>query len=193
MRHVPNRPALFLVTALALSFLLSGCSGTSEGPVEQANESVAEAGGAIEEHNRLFEEARGTYEEARDAIESEGEDGSGEAEQQQVAQARETMQEARDSLEEAREPLAEVQNLEVSAEVEEYARLLSDTLDAQLAAESREIEFYEILEDDPALSEERDRAEELLTEIDEGYERARGSYAEARELAEANPELLSES
>jgi uncharacterized phage infection (PIP) family protein YhgE len=183
------RPALFVVIALSLSPLLAGCSGGSGDPLEQASESVAEANEAINEHNGLFDEARNLYEEAREAIE-DGEEPSDEAER--IAQARETMQEARDNLEEARQPLTTVQNPQVDSTVKEYAQLLTDTLDAQLAAEAREIEFYEILEEDPTLDEDRERALDLLTQISEGYQRAKDSYGQAQELADANPELLQE-
>jgi hypothetical protein len=102
------------------------------------------------------------------------------------------MQEARDTLEEARDPLSEVQNLEVEAEVQDYAGLLSEAIEAQLAAESREIDFYEILEQDPTLADNRAEAEDTLTEVDDGYQEAEDAYARAQEIAAANPELLPE-
>ena len=61
------------------------------------------------------------------------------------------MQEARGKLEEAREPLSNVQDLNVDPEIKEYAGLLSDALDTQLA-EAKKIEFYELLKQNPALS-----------------------------------------
>jgi hypothetical protein len=190
MMPILVRLVLFVVITLSLSLLLAGCSGGSSDSLEQANESVVEANEAINEHNDLFDGARNLYEEAREAIE-DGEEPSEEAER--VTQARETMQEARDNLEEARDSLTTVQNLQVDSTVKEYAQLLTDTLDAQLAAEAREIEFYEILEEDPTLDEDRERALDLLTQISEGYQRAKDSYGQAQELADANPELLRES
>ena len=166
--------------------LLVGCSGIGD-PYEQANGHVADANEAIEEHNQLFEEARGTYVEAKESVEA-GEATAQEAER--LAQAREDMQEARDTLQEAREQLSEVQDLEVEAEVQEYASLLSEAIDAQLAGEGGEIGFYETLERDPTLADNREQAEETLTEIGDRYEEAGNAYDRARELADANPELL---
>lgn len=183
-------PVLTVVITLSLA-LLAGCSGIGD-PYEQANEHVADANEAIEEHNQLFEEARGTYEEAKESVEA-GDTNSGEATAQEVerlAQAREDMQEARDTLGEAREQLSEVQDLEVEAEIQEYANLLSEAIDAQLAGEGGEIGFYELLERDPTLADNREQAEETLTEIGDRYEEAENAYDRARELADANPELL---
>lgn len=180
-----------LLVVITLSLPLSaGCSGVLGSPYDQANEYVAEANAAIEEHNRLFEEARGTYEEAKEAIES------GEANSQElnrITQAKETMQEARGELEGTRRPLTAVQDLEVETQIKEYAVLLSEAIDAQIAGESREIRFYEILEQDPTLADNRQEAEETLTEVDDGYEEAKNAYDRAQELADANPELLRES
>jgi vacuolar-type H+-ATPase subunit I/STV1 len=189
MGYVLVRPALFAVIALSLP-LLASCSGLFGNPREQANDYVAEANRAIDEHNRLFEEARSTYAEAKETIEA-GEDTSKEA--GRIAQTRETMQEARDKLEEAREPLSEVQDLNVGSEIREYAGLLSDALDAQLAAEAKEIEFYEILEQDPVLSKNREEALAVLAEAGDGYKKAGDNYARAQELADANPKLLNKS
>lgn len=201
MVRILIRPVLLVVITLSLS-LAAGCSGLSGDPYDQANDYVAEANEAIEEHNRLFEEARSTYEGAKEAVESGGsnsestsEDGSEETtvreeDVEEIAQARETMQEARDTLDGAREPLSEVQDLDVEEEITQYAVLLAEGVDAQIAAENREITFYETLEQDPTLEDNREDAEDLLTEVGDGYEEARNSYDQARELAEANPELL---
>lgn len=172
---------------LSLLFLPTCCSSLFQDPLAQANDSVVEANEAIAEHNDLFKEARNLYDEGKEAVEAEEESSEG---AERMAQARELMQDARDNLEEAREPLAGVQNLEVDPEVKEYAQLLTDALDAQLAAEAREIELYEISESDPEFDNNRDRAEDLLTKIDDGYQRARDSYNRAQELADANPDLL---
>ena len=177
-----------------ITLSLAGCSGISLDPYDQANRNVADANEAIEEHNQLFADARSTYEEARGSVEA-GETTSAEATTQEVeriAQAREDMQEARTTLEEAREPLSEVQDLAVEAQIQEYAGLLSEAIDAQLAAESREIDFYELLEQDPTLADNREEAEGILTEVGDGYEEAENAYERAREVANANPELLPE-
>jgi tetratricopeptide (TPR) repeat protein len=188
MARILVRPALLVVITLSLA-LSTGCAGLLGGPYDQANGLVDEANEAIEEHNRLFEEARFAYEEAREAVEA-GEDASEEAER--IAQARETMQEARDELEGAREPLSEVQELDVEPEIGEYARFLSEAVDAQISAEGREVDFYELLEQDPTLEDSRTEAEIILSEVDDGYEEAEEAYERAQEIANANPELLTE-
>ncbi len=190
----PEDGRLLLVRILVCPVLLVitlsvGCSGLLEDPYERANDSLAEATEAIDEHNRLFEEARGTYEEVKESVEA-GEDASEETER--ISQARETMQEARDSLKDARGPLLEVQDLDVEDEIKEYAALLSEAVDAQLAGEGSELGFYEILERDPTLSENREEAQDILAKAEDGYEEARDAYSRAQELAEANPELLKE-
>jgi hypothetical protein len=193
MARILVRPVLTVVIALSLA-LSGGCSSVFGGPYDQANGHVADANEAIEEHNQLFEEARGAYEEAKESVEA-GETTSGEATAQEVermAQAREDMQDARNTLEEARKQLSEVQDLEVEAEIQEYAVLLSEAIDAQLAGEGGEIGYYELLERDPTLADNREKAEEMLTEIGDRYEEAGNAYDRARELADANPELLPE-
>jgi hypothetical protein len=182
MAHNLVRPVLLVVITLSLAFPTS-CSGERE----QANAAVAEANEGISEHNQLFEEARGTYEEVKDAVEA-GEDPSGEAER--ISQARETMQEARGRLEEAREPLLGIRDLNVEPEIKEYAGLLSDALDAQLSAEAREIDFYDTLQEDPILADNRREALRILSEVGAGYEEAENAYRRAQELADSNPDLL---
>lgn len=184
MVHIVNRKALLVVIPLAL-FLAAGCSGD---PRERANEAIEEANDSIQEHNELFEQARNTYEEAREAIEA-GDDPA--AESGRIAEARTTLGEARDSLEEAREPLEEVQELEVEDPVREYAAALSEAMEAQVSAENREMEFYELLEEDPALEESREQAGEILSEVDEGYDEAETAYGRAQEIADSNPEVMS--
>ena len=189
MARVLGCPVLFVVIALSLP-LLTGCSVLFGNPREQANDYVVEANQAIDEHNQRFEETRSTYAEVKEAIEAGG-DTSKEAER--IVQTRETMQKARDKLEEAREPLSEVRDLNVGPEIREYAGFLSDALDAQLAAEAKEIEFYEILEQDPILSKNREEVLDILADADDGYKKAGDNYGRAQELADANPKLLKES
>ena len=188
MARILVRPVLAVVITLSLVPLV-GCSGVFGDPYGEANGHIADANEAIEEHNQRFEEARSAYEEAKESVES-GEDTA--QEEERMAQARENMQEARDTLGEAREQLSEVQELEVQAEVQEYAAILSEAIDAQLAGEGGELAFYELLERDPTLADNREQAEELLTEVGDRYEEARNAYARARELADANLELLPE-
>ena len=54
-------------------------------------------------------------------------------------------------LEEAREPLSHVLDFNLDPELKEYAGLLSDALDTQLA-EAKKIELYELLKQGSALS-----------------------------------------
>ena len=200
MLRILIRPVNLVVITLALS-LAVGCSGSRE----QADSSIAEANAAIAEHNQLFEEARSAYDEAKETIES-GTASTGEStsiggttsetdtaqEVEQIGQARETMQEARARLRDARDPLAEVQDLNVEQEIIDYTALLSEAVEAQISAEEREIAYYEILERDPPLSENREEALNLLSEAGSGYMEARGAYDRAQEVADANPELLPE-
>ena len=188
MARILVRPALLVVITLS-SLLSASCAGHFGGPYAQANGLVDEANEAIEEHNRPFKEARLAYEGAREAVEA-GEDASEEAER--IAQARQIMQEARDELKKVREPLSEMQGLDVEPEIGQYARALSETVDAQISTEDREIDFYELLEQDPTLKDSRTEAENILSKVDGGYEEAKDSYERAQELANANPELLRE-
>ncbi|MDQ3891660.1 MAG: hypothetical protein M3274_02005, partial [Actinomycetota bacterium] len=109
-----------------------------------------------------------------------------------VAQAQQIMQEARDELKEVRESLSQMQELDVEPEIGQYARALSETVDAQISAEDREIYYYELLEQDPTLEDSRTEAENILSKVDDGYEEAEEAYKRAQELANANPELLRE-
>ena len=68
-----------------------------------------------------------------------------------------------------------MQDLDVDKDIKQYARLLSEAMDAQLAAEAKEVEFYDLLEEDPALENNRDKALDLLDEIGAGYEEAEKS------------------
>jgi DNA repair exonuclease SbcCD ATPase subunit len=181
-----NRYASVVVILLAL-VPLAGCSGLFADPREEANEAIAEANDSIAEHNRLFEQARDTYADVKEKVES-GDDPS--KEKERIADARNTLQEARTNLQDARESLSGVQDLDVDETVKEYAGLLSEAMDAQLAAEAKEIEFYGILEEDPALEERREEALDLLSEVGDGYEKAEEAYGKARELANNNPDVL---
>lgn len=176
------------VAVIALAFLSSGaCGPFGEDPRAEANAAIVEANEKIREHNRLFDRARATYERTREAVES-GEDAEGQVEN--ILGARRDLEEARARLEEAREILAGIPELEVEEEIKEYARLLIRALEAQIAAESREIAFYELLEEDPALEESREEAREILAEAEEAYAEAGEAYAEAQSFADENPELL---
>lgn len=182
-----NRRALLVVISLSAVLLLGGCSALTGNPREQANEAIAEANERIAEHNDLFEQARSTYADVKESVEA-GDDPS--QERDRITEAKETLQDARGNLEEARDSLETVQDLDVDQEIKEYARLLTQAMDAQLSAEAREIEFYEILELDPALENNRDRALDLLSEVGAGYEEAEEAYAEAREFADSRPNLI---
>jgi chromosome segregation ATPase len=187
MAHMINRCALLVVISLS-AFLLGGCTGLFESPREQANEAIAEANESIAEHNELFQQARDTYADVKEQIES-GEDPSQE-ERDRITEAKTALEEARANLDNARESLTTVQDLEVDQKIKDYASLLSEAMDAQLAAEAKEIEFYDLLEEDPALENNREKALDLLSEIGKGYEKAEKSYSEAQNLANSNPKLI---
>jgi hypothetical protein len=187
MAHIINPRALIVVFSLS-ALLLGGCSGVlGVDPREQANEAIVEANESIAAHNQLFEQARDTYADVKEQIEA-GEDPSGERDS--ITEAKNTLEEARGNLGDARESLAGVQDLDVNRTIKRYARLLSEAMDAQLAAEAKEVEFYDLLEEDPALENNRDQALKLLEEIGAGYEKAEKTYAEAQELADSNPKVI---
>ena len=179
------RQTLLVMITLSLP-LFTACSSD---PREQANDSVVEANEAIEEHNQLFAEVRSTYAEAKEAVET-GDEPSVEAER--FTETRETMEEARARLSEARQLLAEVRNLDVEAELRDYVGLLSEALDTHIAAEDREIDFYQILEEDPSLEDDREQALDILDQVDDFYQRASADYRQAQEFADENPELIRE-
>jgi hypothetical protein len=158
-----------------------------ENPREQANEAIAEANDAIAEHNRLFEQARETYADVKESIEA-GDNPS--QLRDRITEAKDTLEEARANLDDARESLATVQDLDVDQTIKDYARLLSEAMDAQLAAEAKEVEFYDLLEEDPALANNRERALDLLSEIGAGYERAEKAYREAQNFADSHPNAI---
>jgi septal ring factor EnvC (AmiA/AmiB activator) len=181
-----NRCALFVVIPLS-ALLLGGCAGFLEDPREQANEAIAEANEAIAEHNELFEQARKTYTDVREKIES-GDDPS--QLRDRITETKNTLEEARANLDDARESLATVQDLDVNETIKDYARLLSEAIDAQLAAEAREVEFYDLLEEDPALENNREKALDLLSEVGAGYEKAEKAYAKAQDFANSHPDVI---
>jgi predicted nucleic acid-binding Zn-ribbon protein len=187
MQHMINRRA-FSVVILLSSLLLAGCSGVfGESPGEQADRAINEANDAIADHNRLFDQARSTYTDVKQEIEA-GNDPS--AQQDRITEARQRMEEARSRLQDARDSLEGVNDLDVDQTVKRYASTLSDAMAAQISAEDREIEFYALLEEDPSLQDNREEAENLLQQVGDDYERAEQAYAEARELADQNPELI---
>jgi len=182
-----NRRGLFVVILLS-SLLFSGCSGVlGEDPGEQANQAIKDANASITEHNRLFDEARSTYTDVKQKIES-GDDPS--QEKDRITEAKNTLEEARRKLRDARDSLSTVDDLDVDPAVKKYAGLLSEAMDAQLAAEAKEVQFYGILEEDPALENNRERALDLLSEVGAGYREAEESYAKAQDLADSNPDLI---
>lgn len=186
MHHMINRRAFCVVIFSTL--LLTGCSGLfGPSPGEQADEAISKANGAIAEHNRLFDDARGTYADVKKEIEA-GNDPS--AQQDRITEAREKMERARSKLQEARDSLGGVNDLDVDPAVKRYAGTLSDAMEAQISAEDQEIQFYTLLEEDPSLQDNREEAENLLEQVGDDYERAEQAYAEARDLADENPDLI---
>jgi len=187
MTYMINRLAPFVVISLSI-FVLSGCAGIlGESPREQADEAISNANKSISEHNKLFDEARSTYADVKKKIEA-GDDPS--KEKDNITEAKNTLEKARKDLQDARESLGTVGDLDVDPSVKKYASLLSEAMDAQLAAEAKEIEFYGILEEDPALQDNREKALDLLSEVGAGYKRAEKTYGEAEDLANAHPKLI---
>jgi HEPN domain-containing protein len=187
MTYMINRQGPIVVILLSI-FVLAGCSGVfGESPREQADDAISSANASISEHNRLFDKARSTYAAVKEKIEA-GDDPS--KEKNNITEAKNTLQQARQDLQDARESLATVESLDVDPSVKEYAALLSEAMDEQLAAEAREIEFYVILEQDPALENNREKALDLLSEVGTGYQNAEETYAQAQQLANAHPKLI---
>lgn len=182
-----NRRAFYVVIVIS-TLLVGGCSGLfGESPGERADKAINRANRAIEDHNRLFDQARTTYADVKEEIEA-GNDPS--AQQDRITEAKNRMEEARAKLQEARDALATVDDLDVDPAVKRYASTLSEAMGAQISAENREIEFYTLLEEDPSLEDNREEAENLLQQVGEDYEEAERAYAEARELADENPDLI---
>jgi hypothetical protein len=187
MMHMINRLAPTVVILLSM-FLLAGCSGIfGESPREQADEAISSANKSISAHNELFDEARATYADVKEKIDS-GDDPS--KEKDNITEAKNTLERARNDLQDARESLEVVDDLDVDPSVKEYASLLSEAMDAQIAAEAKEIQFYGILEEDPALQDDREKALDLLSEVGAGYKEAERTYDEAQNLADEHPKLI---
>lgn len=180
---------LFFVIALAATGCAAPGGEEDRKAVENANRAIESANEAVAEHDRLFLEARKLYEESFAAIE----DGRPpDREVARIRRARETLGEARGKLDEAREPLGRVEDLDVAPEVKEYARLLSEAMETRAAAEDREIEYYRILERDPVLAREREKATKTLGEAREGYEKAEVAQDRVQELTESEPNLFAD-
>lgn len=195
MAHMINRPTLIVVITLS-TFLLGGCSGLlGETPQEQANEAISEANEAVARHNELFQQTRSTYQDVKQKIESSGGEGGEDnfqKEKDQISEARSNLEEARGNLEDARSSLEDVQNIdELDPTVKDYARTLSEAMNAQIDAETEEIQFYDLLQEDPILEDNRDEAQRLLSEAGDSYQQAENSYEEAQQLANSNPDALS--
>jgi len=187
MTYIINRPAPIVVILLS-AILLSGCSGMfGQSPREQADEAISNANESISEHNKLFDQARSTYSDVKKKIEA-GDDPS--KEKDNITTAKNNLQEARTHLQDAKGSLQTVDDLDVDPAVKEYASLLSKAMQDQLDAEAKEIEFYGILEQDPALENNREEALDLLSEVGEGYKEAEKTYSEAQDLADAHPKLI---
>jgi hypothetical protein len=187
MTYILNRPAPIVVILLSV-ILLSGCSGIfGNSPREQADEAISNANESISEHNKLFDQARSTYSDVKEKIEA-GDDPS--KEKDNITTAKNNLQEARTHLQDAKGSLETVDDLDVDPAVKEYANLLTEAMQDQLDAEAKEIEFYGILEQDPALENNREEALDLLSEVGEGYQKAEKTYGEAQDLADAHPKLI---
>ena len=187
MTYIINRQAPVVVILLS-AILLAGCSGIfGNTPREEADEAISNANESISEHNKLFDEARSTYADVKQEIEA-GDDPS--KEKNNITEAKNNLEEARKHLQDAKETLDTVNDLDVEPAVKEYAGLLSEAMQDQLDAEAKEIEFYGILEQDPALENDREKALDLLSEVGEGYQKAEKTYSEAQDLADSHPQLI---
>ncbi len=189
MTYIINRLTPVVVILLSI-FVLAGCSGIfGNTPREEADEAISTANESISQHNKLFDQARSTYADVKQKIE-DGDDPS--EEKDNITEAKNDLQRARTHLQDARTSLQTVDDLNVDPTVKEYAGLLSEAMQDQLDAEAKEIEFYGILEQDPALEENRDEALDLLSEVGDGYQKAEKTYGEAQDLADSHPKLIEE-
>ncbi|MBA2345967.1 MAG: hypothetical protein H0V83_12890 [Rubrobacter sp.] len=185
MRHILN--VLALVVVISFSFVLSGCSGVLSDQHKEAENEVSRANDEIAKHNQLFDQARESYGSAREKIEA-GEDPD--KQKDKITEARETLQKARGSLQSASTGMQNMRELDVDPVIKKYGGLLSKAMGAQLSSEAREIEFYGIMEKDPALKENRDRALKILSQAGDDHKQAEKYYADASELAKSNPKII---
>lgn len=182
----PSRAVVALL-AILLTAGLYGCSPFSDSR-EEANAAFAEANTAIDEHNRLFARARDTYNEVKGNIES----GDRPANQREdIVRAGEDLQEARGHLRDAREDLSSIPDMDIEEPVREYAWTFSGAVERQLAAETRELEFYRLLQEDPSLDGNREEALNLLDEVGGEYAAAEEEYGRAQRLANENSGIIS--
>ena len=187
MTYIINRLAPVVVILLS-AIVLAGCSGIfGDTPREQADEAISNANDSISEHNKLFDKARSTYADVKQKIEA-GDNPS--KEKDNITEAKNNLEEARKHLQDAKESLDTVDDLDVDPAVKKYANLLSEAMQDQLDAEAKEIEFYDILEEDPALENNREKALDLLSEVGKGYQKAEKTYGEAQDLADSHPKLI---
>ena len=194
MAQIINRLALIVVITLS-TLLLGGCSGfLGETPKEQANADISAANKSVAQHNELFQQTRNTYQDVKKKIESSGGEGGKDAfqkEKDRIAEARSNLEEARGNLEDARSSLEGVQGIDkLDPTVKKYSRTLSKAMDAQVQAETEEIKFYDLLQEDPILENNRDKAQKLLSDAGDDYQQAESSYEEARGMANSNPKVL---
>lgn len=163
-----------------------------ETPREKANGDISAANEVVAQHNELFQKTRSTYQDVKQQIESSGGEGDFKQEKERISAARSNLEKARGNLEDARSSLENVQNIdELEPAVKDYARTLSEAMNAQIDAETKEIQFYDLLQADPILENNRDEAQKLLSDAGDSYQQAKNSYAQAQELANSNPEVLS--
>jgi len=187
MTYMINRLTLVVVVLLS-GFVLAGCSGIfGNTPREQADEAISNANESISEHNKLFDQARSTYADVKKKIKA-GDDPS--KEKDNITKAKNDLEEARRHLQDARDSLQTVNDLDVDPAVKKYASLLSDAMQDQLGAEAIEVEFYGILEEDPALENNREKALDLLSKVEDGYQKAEKTYGEAQDFADSHPKLI---
>lgn len=188
MAHILNRTFkafVILLSLFAAALVLAGCSSD---PRQEADRAIERANEHISAHDELYDEARAAYEEARNSLQEE-EAGETTAQAQSISEARRKMQDARGRLQQAREEIAGIRDLDVSGELREYSRTLDGALEAQITAEQREIEFYEIAAEDPALEDNRERAIGILAEAEDAYNEAEDGYERAAEIGDSNPRM----
>jgi outer membrane murein-binding lipoprotein Lpp len=187
MIYMINRLAPVGVILLS-AIVLAGCSAIfGNTPRQQADQAISNANESISEHNRLFDKARATYADVKQKI-AAGDDPS--KEKGNITEAKNDLEAARSHLQDAREALAPVDGLDVDPAVKRYASLLSEAMQEQLDAEAKEIEFYGILEQDPALKNSREKALDLLSKVSDGYKNAGKAYGQAQAFANAHPKLI---